>query len=115
MTKGKHLIVKLVVVAALVSAVMVAAVGAQANEPRAHAAGTCGVGNGRHLGYSYVTSLWVYHTSCGTGKKLASHRGHLRGWRCSKKILATSPVQYDARETCHSGGREVQYSFTQNT
>jgi hypothetical protein len=83
--------------------------------PAAHAAGTCGVGNGKGFGYSYLTYLWVYKASCGTGKTVARHHGHVAGWHCKKKILDRSPVQYDAKVTCGSGQRQVQWTYTQNT
>lgn len=88
---------------------------ASARSPIAHAAGKCGVGSGRGYGYSYLTYLWVYRTSCANGSYLAKKHGRVSGWRCSKKILDRSPVQYDAKVTCNSGGRQVQWTFTQNT
>jgi hypothetical protein len=30
-------------------------------------------------------------------------------------VLDSSPVQYDARMTCKSGGKQVVWTFTQNT
>jgi hypothetical protein len=83
--------------------------------PSAHAAGSCNVGSGRNDGYSYVTSLSVRRTSCARGMTLVKHHGHLRGWGCKKKLLDKSPVQYDARMTCHSGAKQVVWTFTQNT
>ena len=92
-----------------------AAVPAASARAVAHTAGNCGVGSGRGYGYSYLTFLWVYKTSCATGKSVAKQHGHARGWSCSKKILDKSPVQYDAKVTCKSGRREVQWTYTQNT
>lgn len=83
--------------------------------PEAHAAGSCGVGSGRGYGYSYLTSLKVTRTSCSTGRSVAKHHGHLRGWSCRGKRLDSSPVQYDERVTCHSGRRQVVWTYTQNT
>lgn len=83
--------------------------------PIAHATGKCGVGSGRGYGYSYLTFLWVYKTGCSAGKSVAKDHGHARGWRCSKKIQDRSPVQYDAKVTCKSGPRVVQWTYTQNT
>jgi hypothetical protein len=88
---------------------------ASARGPVAHAAGKCGVGNGRGFGYSYLTFLWVFKTSCTTGKAVAKAHGNVHGWSCKKKILDKSPVQYDAKMTCTSGHREVQWTYTQNT
>jgi hypothetical protein len=81
----------------------------------AHAAASCKVGSGRNDGYSYVTSLSVRATSCTRGMTLVKHHGHLRGWGCKSKKLDQSPVQYDARVTCHSGVKQVVWTFTQNT
>jgi hypothetical protein len=88
---------------------------ALAQPPRARAAASCGVGSGRGYGYTYLTSLKVTRTKCSTAKRVAKRHGHVRGWRCSKKRLATSPVQYNDRETCAQGSRRVVWTFTQNT
>jgi hypothetical protein len=86
-----------------------------ARVPIAHATGKCSYGNGRSYGYSYLTFLWVFRTSCANGRTIAHKHGHVRGWRCTKKILDRAPVQYDAQVTCKSGSRQVQWKFTQNT
>jgi hypothetical protein len=88
---------------------------ASARAPVAHAAGKCSYGNGRSYGYSYLTFLWVYKTSCANGRTIAHKHGHVRGWHCTTKKLDQSPVQYDAKVTCKSGHREVQWEYTQNT
>jgi hypothetical protein len=100
----------LVLLAAVAAVLMASSASAR---PVAHTAGTCSVGSGRGYGYSYLTYLWVYRTSCANGRTLARHHG--RGWSCKKKILDRSPVQYDAKVTCRSGKREVQWTYTQNT
>jgi hypothetical protein len=92
-----------------------AAVTSSAAAFRAHAAASCGVGNGLGYGYSYLTSLSVSHISCATGRLVAKHHGHVIGWRCSKRILDRSPVQYDARVRCTRGVRTVIWTYTQNT
>jgi hypothetical protein len=102
----------------LVLVVAVAAVlmaGSASGRSVAHTAGTCSVGSGRGYGYSYLTYLWVYKTNCSTGRNVARHHGHVKGWGCKKKILDRSPVQYDAKVTCRSGKRQVQWTYTQNT
>jgi len=88
---------------------------ALAHEPVARIAANCSVGSGRGDGYTYVTSLSVRHASCSAGKSLVKHHGSVRGWRCTKKRLATSPVQYQERETCTHGSRSVVWGYTQNT
>ena len=96
------------------SGILLAATGALAHSPRARAAGSCGIGSGHGYGYTYLTSLKVTNTSCATGRSVAKHHGHVRGWRCSTKRLATSPVQYESRVTCKSGSRQVVWTFSQN-
>ena len=88
---------------------------ASARGPIAHIAGKCSIGNSRSYGYSYLTFLWVYKTSCSTGKSVAKSHGHRPGWKCTRKILDHAPVQYDAKVTCKSGRSEVQWTYTQNT
>jgi hypothetical protein len=66
-------------------------------------------------GYTYVESLRVTETTCATGRQLVLHRGHVRGWRCARKVLSRSPTQYIGRETCTDARRRVAYTFTQNT
>jgi hypothetical protein len=87
---------------------------APANAPRAHAASNCAVGRGQGFGYTYLTSLSVKGIGCASGRSVVKHRGG-RGWSCAKRRLASSPVQYDDRETCKSGSRQVVWTFTQDT
>jgi hypothetical protein len=94
---------------------LVAVPASSARVPVARAAGTCSYGSGRSYGYSYLTFLWVHKTSCATGRTVAKHHGRVHGWSCRKKILDRSPVQYDAKVTCNSGSRQVQWDYTQNT
>jgi hypothetical protein len=98
----------------LSSGILVTATGALAHTPRARVARSCGVGSGHGYGYTYLTSLKVTNTSCGTGKSVAKHHGHVKGWKCSTKRLATSPVQYESRVTCKRGSRRVVWTFSQN-
>jgi hypothetical protein len=96
------------------SVILLTASGAPAQPPRARAAGSCGVGSGHGYGYTYLTSLKVTKTSCATGRNVARHHGHVHGWKCSTKRLATSPVQYESRVSCESGSRRVVWTFSQN-
>lgn len=91
---------------------MVASAGARVT-PRAVAARSCSVGSGEGYGYTYLTSLSVSDTTCAVGKSVVRHHG--RGWSCHRRVLARSPVQYDARMSCSSGRRHVTYTYTQNT
>jgi hypothetical protein len=83
--------------------------------PVAHAAKNCAIGSGRQFGYTYLTALSESGTTCAAATSLAKAHGHQRGWRCTTKKLATSPTQYQASETCTSGGRKVVWNFSQNT
>jgi hypothetical protein len=104
-----------VAIALATSAVILAtAAVAPARPASAHAASTCAVGRGQGFGYTYLTSLSVKGIGCASGRAVVKHRGG-RGWKCAKKRLASSPVQYDDRETCKSGSRQVVWTFTQDT
>jgi hypothetical protein len=99
--------------------------------PQAHAAKSCHLSSSEQrngLGASYVTSLSVSGTSCSTGKSVvrayhACRRAHgwkgkcghkVNGYSCSRKIQASSSVQYDAKVTCKNGSRRVVHTYTQN-
>ena len=105
----------MLLVAALCATAAPAALAAAARSPQAHAAGSCRVGNYYGYGYSYLTSIRVTNASCRVGRTVAKRHGHIRGWSCRRKKLDSSPVQYDARVTCHSGRRTVVWTYTQNT
>jgi hypothetical protein len=112
MSRGLRTFVALVVVSLALAA---AGSATAARAPVAHAAGKCSIGNSRSYGYTYLTFLWVYNTSCATGANVARHHGHVTGWHCVSTRLATSPVQYQERETCTQGRAQVQWTYTQNT
>lgn len=88
---------------------------ARAARSPSHAAAKCGVGSGEGYGYTYVTSLQVSGTTCATGTAVVRSKAKLKGWQCTRTVLDKSPVQYDAREKCLSGKRQVIYVYTQNT
>jgi hypothetical protein len=112
---GRVMVAVLVSTGALASGGLASATMAAAPGEAAHVASVCGVGSGLGYGYTYLTSLSVTHTSCATGRSVAKKHGHIRGWRCSTKRLATSPVQYQSRVTCTSGRRRVVWTYSQNT
>jgi hypothetical protein len=102
---------------------------AAGSSPRAHAAGSCHLSthDQRNLGASYVTSLSVSHVSCSTGKSVVrayqacrsrhgwkGSCGSAAGYSCSRRILDSSSVQYDARVTCSRGSKRVVHTYTQN-
>jgi hypothetical protein len=105
---------KIGLLAVLAAAILTLSASAFAS-PQARIASACSVGSGEGYGYAYLTSLSVKRTSCSTGKSLVRHKGRLRGWHCSRKVLQRSSVQYDARESCSSGSRRVTYVYAQNT
>ncbi len=80
----------------------------------AQAPTNCKVGNGQGYGYTYLLSLQVKNTTCSVGITLVRHKGKLKGWRCTKKVLDQSPVQYDASMTCSNGSKQAIYKYTQN-
>lgn len=120
---------RVVSVAAVAAASLIAAGGAGAASPQVHAARSCNIsGQQRSLGASYVTSLSVRHTSCAKGKAVvrayqACRRAHgwkgkcrhrVKGYACKRHIQASSPVQYDAKVTCRRGAKRVTHTYTQN-
>jgi hypothetical protein len=97
------------------TAALFASAVAIAREPVARSAGSCTFGAGYPYGYTYAISLSVKNTTCATGRNVVKHHGKVSGWRCAKKRLQTSSIQYTDRETCTSGTRRVQWVFSQNT
>jgi hypothetical protein len=99
--------------ATAVAAAGLASVGSAA--PVAHAAKNCSVGSGRQFGYTYLTALSESGTTCSAATSLAKAHGRQKGWKCATKRLATSPIQYQASESCTSGARKVIWNYSQNT
>ena len=104
-------------VIATVGAALAFAGPATSHPVAAHAASTCPLSkkDWTSFGYSYMEKLWVYGTSCSTGRYVAKKHGHVKGWRCSTQKLDSSPVQYNAKETCTSSRQKVVWQYTQNT
>jgi ABC-type sugar transport system substrate-binding protein len=102
---------------AMVGATLALAAPASSHPARAQAASTCPLSqkDWKSFGYSYMQKLWVYGTSCTEGRYVAKKHGKVKGWRCSTKKLDSSPVQYNAKETCTSGRSKVVWQYTQNT
>jgi hypothetical protein len=96
-------------------------------DPTAQASKSCNIsGKERDLGATYVTSLSAKGTSCGKAEGVVrafndcrgsgkSCSGKAKGYKCTTKVLATSPVQYDAKATCKKSGAKVKFAFSQNT
>jgi hypothetical protein len=114
---------RVVTACALPAALLVLATagGAAASSPQVHAAGKCHLTHHDQFksGPSYLTSLSVRHTSCGTGKAVVrsyhKHHGHVSGYGCHRTIIDKSRFQYDARVTCKRGSKRVSFTYTQNT
>jgi hypothetical protein len=110
----------LTLVAALASTASAAAPGATASK-------SCRVGNTRSYGTTYVLSISVSHTSCGSGRSVVRafhacrpgkagycHRRVL-GYSCSERRFDKIRTQYSARVTCRSGSRVVKHTYQQFT
>jgi hypothetical protein len=114
--------------AALALLALATAGGASAGAPQARAAGNCHLSTyeQRHMGATYVTSLRVKRTSCGTGKAVVRAfnkcRKGPRG-RCHRKVKRFScserrsgvSVQFNSTVNCKRGGKRVHFTYTQNT
>lgn len=78
------------------------------------------------LGGTYILSLSAKRTSCGKAKGVVRGfhdcRGSgktcgrkVNGYKCGQKVVAESPVQYDATVTCRNGSKKVKFTYTQFT
>jgi uncharacterized membrane protein len=111
----------------LVAALAAVATVPAAAEPGAQAAKSCGVGNGRGYGTSYVTSLSVTGTSCKNGRKVVKAFHACRpgkkgkcdhavlGYSCTEKRYNQLSTTYDSKVTCKKGSRRVKHTYTQLT
>lgn len=83
-------------------------------------------GKQQSLGATYVTTLSAKGTSCRKAEKVVKAYNDCRGsskkckrkvlgFKCRTKVLASSPLQYDAKATCKKGGSKVKFNYTQNT
>ena len=111
----------------LVAALAAASALPAAAEPVAQAAKSCGVGDGRGYGTSYVTSLSVSGTSCRSGRKVVKAFHACRpgkkgkctrrvlGYSCSEKRFNKLSTTYDSKVSCKKGSRSVKHTYTQLT
>jgi hypothetical protein len=123
MPRLKRPIAALALIAATVALTTVPAAAA----PRAQASKTCGVGDGRGYGTTYVTSLSVRGTSCRSGRKVVRAFHECRkgkagkchhavlGYSCSEHRYNKIRTQYDSKVTCSKGSRRVKHTYTQFT
>jgi hypothetical protein len=96
-----------------------------AADPVATASKTCGIGDSRSYGTSYVTSIKATGTSCRNARRLirAFHSCRpgksgkcpsVKGYSCSeKRTRGTS--QYYSTVTCRKGGKTVKHDYSQFT
>jgi hypothetical protein len=109
---------------ALLVTVTALASNASAAAPVATASKTCGVGDERSYGTTYVTVLKVSNTSCRAGKRLvrAFHAcrpgasgkcGSVKGYSCTEHRYNKSRTSYDSDVTCRKGGKTVKHTYTQ--
>jgi hypothetical protein len=115
-------IITVLVVIAAATAALAPAAGA---DPVASASKTCGVGDERGYGTTYVISISVSNTSCRAGRSLvrafhACRPGKsgkcpsVKGYSCSERRDA-GRTQYDSRVTCKNGSKTVKHTYTQFT
>jgi hypothetical protein len=83
----------------------------------------------RNSGATYLVSLSVTGISCSKGLKVekafqscrrttAGHRTcekRVLSYSCKQTVLDSVKTQYDAKVTCKSGSRIVNFTYTQNT
>jgi hypothetical protein len=97
---------------------------------KASAAGACNLsGKWESLGPTYVESLSVTGTTCGSGEKTITayntcrlHHGGLKGhctstvngFRCSEK-RSNGPVQFIAKTTCTKPRQKLVFTYSENT
>jgi hypothetical protein len=119
----------LIAVLAIAAALSCASAVSAAEDPAAHAARSCGVGNTRGYGPTYLLKLSVSGTSCRNGKSLVrayydcrkrhgGRKGHCSGalgYRCSEHRFDTIPSQFSARVKCSKGGRRINHTYEQFT
>ena len=93
-------------------------------DPSAQAARSCGVGDVRGYGTTYVLGIRASGVSCRRARRLvrafhACRPGKsgrcpsVSGYRCSERRFNKSSQSYDSRVTCRSGDRTVKHTYTQ--
>ena len=100
--------------------------GAAAGPVASAAAKTCGVGDSRSYGTTYVLDIHVSGTSCRNGRKLirayhacrpgkAGKCPSVKGYSCSEKRFDKIKTQFNSTSTCHKGSKTVKHTYTQFT
>jgi hypothetical protein len=99
---------------------------ASAAGPDATAAKSCGVGDSRGYGTTYVLKINVRGTSCRSGKSLirayhdcrpgkSGRCSRVRRYNCSENRFDKIRTQYSSNVTCRRGDRVVKHTYTQFT
>jgi hypothetical protein len=94
-------------------------------DPVATASKSCGVGDSRSYGTTYVISINASNTSCRNARKLirAFHAcrpgksgrcSSVKGYSCSER-RNRGATQYDSNVTCRKGRKTVKHTYTQYT
>ncbi len=111
--------------AVIALAALLALASSSAAAPVATASKSCGVGDSRSYGTTYVISINVSGTSCRAGRRLirayhACRPGKsgkcpsVKGYSCSERRTKAA-TQYDSRVTCRKGDKTVKHVYTQFT
>jgi hypothetical protein len=111
---------------ALLAAMAAFAPSAAAAGPVASASKSCGVGDERGYGTTYVLAISVSNTSCRAGRRLirAFHAcrpgktgrcASVKGYSCSERRYNKGRASYDSNVTCRKGGKTVKHTYTQFT
>ena len=121
---------RLVAALAIGAAVALPAAPAAAKPTAVEASGCSIPHGGEHLGPTYLTSLTVSGTSCGTGLAVvrAYHSCQLKhggvkatcstsvvGFRCREHRGPSIPSEFYSSVSCTSGSRHVSYKYSQFT
>jgi hypothetical protein len=94
--------------------------------PTATAAKSCGVGDSRSYGTTYVLKISVSGTSCRSGKSLirayhdcrpgkSGRCSRVRRYNCSESRFDRISTQYSSRVSCRRGDRVVKHTYQQFT
>jgi hypothetical protein len=114
---------RLTLALALLTAVLLAP-SAHAAAPVATASKTCGIGDSRSYGTTYVTAISVRNTSCRNGRRLirafhACRPGKsgkcpsVKGYSCSERRYNKGRTSYDSDVTCRKGEKTVKHTYVQ--
>jgi hypothetical protein len=116
-------LMRLTILAVLLTAAVLAS-SAQGAGPIATASKSCGVGDSRSYGTTYVIKISVSHTSCRNGRSLirAFHAcrpgnsgkcGSVKGYSCSERRYNKGRTSYDSDVSCRKGDKTVKHTYTQ--